>query len=125
MVCLLMAGSVQAQGFGVGSPVQAKHLMDQAVAYVKAQGEATALKEFSRPNGKFQQRDLYVFALRRPGRRRGHSDPALIGQNSMTYRTPRASASTEGSRISRTAAVQNHLLREGGESDCLLGAYLP
>jgi cytochrome c len=80
-VCLLAATSVYAQGYGVGTPVEAKKMVEQAVAYINANGEEKALKEFNHPYGKFQWRDLYVFAYDPNGVVIGHPNPKLIGQN--------------------------------------------
>ena len=60
VVCMFVAVSVYAQERGV--PTQAKALVEQAVAYVKASGEEQAIKEFNNPKGKFVKGDLYVFA---------------------------------------------------------------
>jgi hypothetical protein len=81
LMCLSTVTAVHAQGYGIGTPVEAKRMVEQAVAYVKAYGEEMALKEFSKPNGKFQWRDLYVFAYDPRGIVVGHPNPKLIGQN--------------------------------------------
>ena len=78
---LLVATSVHAQGYGVGTPLEAKEMVIRAVAFAKANGEEAALKEFSNPNGKFQWRDLYVFAYDPKGVIVGHPNPKLIGRN--------------------------------------------
>ncbi len=81
LTCLFTAISVHAQGYGVGTPVEAKKMVEQAVAYIKAHGEEEALKEFNKPNGRFQWRDLYVFAYDPQGVVVGHPNPKLIGRN--------------------------------------------
>ena len=45
-----------------GTPIEAKELVQKAVAYVKANGEERALREFRNPKGRFVKGDLYVFA---------------------------------------------------------------
>lgn len=80
-LCLAAASGAQAQGYGVGTPVEAKKMVEQAAAYIKTYGEEMALKEFSKPNGKFQWRDLYVFAYDTQGVVRGHPNSQLIGRN--------------------------------------------
>ncbi len=77
----LAATTIFAQGYGVGTPMEAKKMMEQAVAYIRAHGEEKALKEFNRPSGKFQWRDLYVFAYDPNGIIIGHPNAKLIGQN--------------------------------------------
>ncbi len=57
---LFAVGFVYAQERG--TPSQAKALVEQAVAYVKANGEDQAIKEFNNPKGRFVKGDLYVFA---------------------------------------------------------------
>jgi signal transduction histidine kinase len=93
VVCLTTATAAQAQGYGVGTPVEAKKMVEQAVAYIRAYGEAMALQEFNKPNGKFQWRDLYVFAYDAQGVIMGHPNPKLLGQN--LYEVP----DTQGKRF--------------------------
>ncbi len=93
LLCLVMTTAGYAQGYGVGTPVEAKRMVEQAVAYVQAHGEESALQEFKKPNGKFQWRDLYVFAYDPQGVVRGHPNPKLIGQN--LYEVP----DTQGKRF--------------------------
>lgn len=58
-ICLFAVSSVHAQQRG--TPVEAKKLVEKAVAYVKANGEDKALKEFSKPGGKFFKEEEYLF----------------------------------------------------------------
>jgi signal transduction histidine kinase len=81
IMCLFAVSTVHAQGYGIGTPVEAKKMVEQAIAYVKANGEEKALQEFNKPNGKFQWRDLYVFAYDQKGVMKGHPNPKLIGRN--------------------------------------------
>jgi cytochrome c len=78
LLCLLVAAEVHAW---VGTPVEAKRMVEQAVAFIKANGEEMALQEFNKLNGKFQWRDLYVFAFDSQGVVVGHPNPKLLGQN--------------------------------------------
>ena len=78
---LLAAASVQAQGQWIGTPLEAKKMVQQAVVYVMTHSADKALSEFKLANGKFQWRDLYVFACDLKGVVMGHPNPALIGQN--------------------------------------------
>ena len=80
-IVLFAVTSVYAQGYGVGTPLEAKKMVEKAVAYIIAYGEENALKEFNNPNGKFQWRDLYVFAYDLKGVIMGHPNPKLIGRN--------------------------------------------
>ncbi len=81
VIVLLTVTSAYAQGYGVGTPLEAKKMVEKAVAYLKAEGEEAALKELKNPNGKFQWRDLYVFAYDLNGIMMGHPNPKLIGRN--------------------------------------------
>jgi cytochrome c len=80
-ICHFIVTPAYAQGYGIGTPAEAKKMVEKAVAYAKANGEEKALKEFNAPNGKFQWRDLYVFAYDLNGVVMGHPNPKLIGQN--------------------------------------------
>lgn len=81
LLCLFAAGTVHAQGYGIGTPLEAKKMVELAEAYIKANGEAKALQEFNKPNGKFQWRDLYVFAYDLKGVMMAHPNAKLIGRN--------------------------------------------
>jgi cytochrome c len=81
IMSLFAVGTVHAQGYGIGTPIEAKKMVKQAIAYIKANGEEKALQEFNKPNGKFQWRDLYVFAYDLKGVMKGHPNPKLIGRN--------------------------------------------
>ena len=81
LIVFFVVTSVYAQGYGVGTPLEAKKMVEKAAAYVKAYGEEKALTEFNNPNGKFQWRDLYVFAYDLKGVMMGHPNPKLIGRN--------------------------------------------
>ncbi len=81
VIVLLTVTSAYGQGYGVGTPLEAKKMVEKAVAYLKAHGEEAALKEFKNPNGKFQWRDLYVFAYDLQGVMMGHPNPKLVGRN--------------------------------------------
>ncbi len=81
LLCLFAAGSASAQGYGIGTPLEAKKMVELAEAYIKANGEAKALEEFNKPNGKFQWRDLYVFAYDLKGVMMAHPNAKLIGRS--------------------------------------------
>ncbi len=81
VVLLYLVAPAHGQGYGVGTPVDAKKMVEQAAAYIETNGTEQALKEFNNPSGKFQWRDLYVFAYDLNGVIIGHPDQKLIGQN--------------------------------------------
>ena len=61
-ICLFMVTWVNAAE-RQGTPAEAKELVLKAVAFVKANGEEKALKEFNNPKGKFVKGDLYLFVF--------------------------------------------------------------
>jgi signal transduction histidine kinase len=81
-ICLSMAGSVYAQEKGTAA--EAKSLLDDAVAYYKANGQEKAFAAFDDPKGKFVNKDLYIFTLDMNGKVLAHgADAALIGKDMM------------------------------------------
>jgi len=94
-ICLFVVTSAYAQQ--EGTPIEAKKLVEKAVAFVKANGEDKALKEFSNPKGKFfkdeqslfgydlnevLKDDLYVFAYDLKGVLMANPMvPKLVGKN--------------------------------------------
>ena len=78
-ICLFVVTSVYAAE-KPGTPAKAKQMVERAVAYVKANGEEKAIKEFNNPKGKFVKGDLYVFALDPKGVSLANSKlPELVG----------------------------------------------
>ena len=80
-ICLFVVTSVYAaeKRSTVG---EAKKLVEKAVAYVKANGEEKALKEFNNPKGTFVKGDLYVFVLDPKGVVLAHPTiPKWVGTN--------------------------------------------
>jgi len=57
-ICLFIVTSVHAEQRA--TPLEAKKLVEQAVAHIKAYGEEKALKEFNNPHGKFVKDELYL-----------------------------------------------------------------
>ncbi len=65
-----------------GTPEEAKKMVEQAVAFVKANGQEKALKEFNNPKGKFVKGEMYVFAYDLNGVMKAHPvNPELKGKN--------------------------------------------
>jgi hypothetical protein len=84
-LCLFVAVSVFAQQRG--TPEEAKSLVEKAVAYVKANGEEKALKEFNNPKGEFFKGDLYIFVFDPKGVLLANPNlPKLVGTN--VYNSP-------------------------------------
>jgi cytochrome c len=58
--------------------------VDSAVAFVKTNGKAKALAEFSNPNGSFVRGELYIYAYDFNGTTLAHPvNPEKIGQNRL------------------------------------------
>ncbi len=65
-----------------GTAAEAKALLDKAVAFYKANGEAKAVAAFNDPKGQFVSKDLYIFALDMSGKVIAHGvNPGLIGKD--------------------------------------------
>jgi cytochrome c len=85
VLCLFVAVSAFAQQRG--TPEEAKMLVEKAVAYVKANGEERALKEFNNPKGEFVKGDLYIFVFDPKGVLLANTYlPHLVDKN--VYNTP-------------------------------------
>jgi cytochrome c len=79
VLCLFVAVPAFAQKT---TPDQAKKLVEQAVAYVKANGEEKAVKEFNDPKGQFTKGDAYIFVLGFDGVLKANvARPELVGKN--------------------------------------------
>jgi cytochrome c len=61
ILCLFVAASVSAQQRG--TTAEAKKMVEDAIAYIKANGREKAFAEINNPNGKFVDRDLYVTVI--------------------------------------------------------------
>ncbi|MCG5243593.1 cache domain-containing protein [Azospirillum doebereinerae] len=67
------------------TPDQAKALVQDAVAYLKAKGPAEAAKAFNDPKGGFVRQDLYVFVFDKTGHYvASGGNPKLTGQDAAT-----------------------------------------
>jgi cytochrome c len=95
LVRITLAASVLAFGAGLalaaerGSEVEAKALLDKAIAHVNEVGTDTAFADFSRTDGGYVDRDLYVYCFDMEGKALAHGgNPALIGKNLMEMKDP-------------------------------------
>lgn len=65
-----------------GTAEEAKKMVEQAAAYITANGEENAIKEINKPDGKFVKGEMYVFAYDMNAVMKAHPvNPKLIGQN--------------------------------------------
>jgi len=84
MIAILIGLFAMAWGYAAqkGTPEEAKKMVEQAVAYVKANGQEKALKQFNKPKSKFVKGELYVFAYDLNAVVVAHPlIPTLIGKN--------------------------------------------
>ena len=84
MISMLIGFFAMAWGYAAqkATPEEAKKMVEQAVAYVKANGQEKALKEFNKPKGKFVKGEMYVFAYNLNAVMMAHPvNPKLIGKN--------------------------------------------
>ena len=58
VLCMFVAASVSAQQRG--TPAEAKKMVDEAIAYIKANGQEKAFAEINNLKGKFVDWDLYL-----------------------------------------------------------------
>lgn len=65
-----------------GSADQAKALVEKGLAHIKAAGMDKAFEDFTAKDGKWQDRDLYVFVVKFDGVTVAHGgNKALVGKN--------------------------------------------
>lgn len=63
-----------------GTKEEAKAMVERAAAFLKENGKDKAVAEFNNPNGKFIDRDLYIFAMSMDGIRLAHGkNQKLVG----------------------------------------------
>jgi signal transduction histidine kinase len=87
VLCLFVAASVSAQQRG--TPAEAKKMVEDAIAYIKANGQEKAFAEINNPRGKFVDRDLYitVYDLNGTCLARG-ANPELLGKSLIGAKDP-------------------------------------
>jgi cytochrome c len=72
-----------------GTPADAEKMVKSAITYFKANGQEKAFAEFSNPNGKFVQGDLYVFVYDMTGKCVAHGgNPKMVGKDLIDMKDP-------------------------------------
>jgi len=85
----LVVGAGVALAAERGSQEEAKALLDKAIAHVNDIGTDKAFADFSRADGGYVDRDLYVYCFDMEGKALAHGgNPALIGKNLMEMKDP-------------------------------------
>jgi len=90
-VAILVLVAVASTAFAQerGTPAEAKAMLDQAVAYVKAVGPDKAFADFTDKDSKWHEKDLYVFAVRFDGLTVAHGgNKGLVGKNLIEVKDP-------------------------------------
>jgi cytochrome c len=64
-------------------PDEAKAMLAKAVAYYKANGKDKSFAEFSKKDGSFIDRDLYVTAFDLTGKNLAHINPRMVGKDNI------------------------------------------
>jgi cytochrome c len=71
------------------TPAEAEALVKKAIAYMDENGREKAFAEFSKPNGKFVDRELYLYVYDVKGKCLAHgSNSGMIGKNLMGTKDP-------------------------------------
>jgi cytochrome c len=83
---LLAFASTSGHAGDRGTLDEAQAMVKKAIAYYKANGREKALAEFSRKDGKFVDRDLYVTVYAQDGTCLANINPKMIGKNMLDMR---------------------------------------
>ncbi len=71
-----------------GTKEEAEAMVKRAIAYIKKNGKEVAFAEFSKPNGRFVDRDLYITVTDLNGVNRSHINSRMVGKNLIEMRDP-------------------------------------
>ena len=104
-LALLLSGAAAAEERG--TPADARALLERAVALVEKEGVGVALAAFNDAEGRFVDRDLYVFCMGPEFKITAHLDPGLRGVDVATLKDP------DGKEIGREMIM---IAKRGGGS---------
>ena len=83
MVGLVLLGMVSLAG-AASSKAEAKAMVDRAAAYIRSNGNQRSFEEFTNRNGKFVEKDLYIFAIAFDGEFLAHGgNHTFVGKNML------------------------------------------
>lgn len=92
VMTLVMMFVVGFSGFALaadGTQAEAKAMVKKAIDYIKANGKDKAFAEISNPNGKFVDRDLYIFVYDMDGKCVAHGfNQKMIGKDLKEMKDP-------------------------------------
>ncbi|MBI1208105.1 MAG: chemotaxis protein [Azospirillum sp.] len=100
--CLILAGAGSAYAADAGTPAEAKAMVEAAKAALKAD-QAAALAMFTKKEGAFGLKDLYVFCGGADGNFTAH--PSLIGKSLKGLMDKGSPASAVGEMIYKAGAA--------------------
>lgn len=93
LAAFLIAAAVPAFAQERGTADEAKALAEKALAHIKAAGADKAYDDFSAKDGKWQNKDLYVFVVKFDGVTTAHgANKALMGKNMLELKDPNGKA---------------------------------
>ena len=138
VLALLAAGVATAEERG--TPADAQALLDRAVALIETEGVTVALAAFNDSEGRFVDRDLYVFCMGPEFKITAHVDPGLRGGDVATLKDPdgkeigremimiakRGGGSIEYrwvNPVSKAVETKISFLKAAGTQCCGVGAY--
>jgi cytochrome c len=102
---VILTGSINLATAGDRATAEeAKALLDKAVAHAETVGTQQAYTDFSRPDGGFVDRDLYVYCIDMQGNALAHgANPAIVGKNILELKdSDGVQPVKEGIRIAQT-----------------------
>src|SRR4051812_18713761 len=91
-----IAGLVAALAFALpagaasdrATPDEARAIVKKGIQHYKKMGRDKAMADFSRAEGGFVDRDLYVVVIRMDGIELAHINPKSVGKNMLDLRDP-------------------------------------
>jgi cytochrome c len=63
LMCVFVATCIVTASFAIGTPEQAKDMVEKAAAFYKANGKDKAIAAYNDPKGQFRKDDLFIFML--------------------------------------------------------------
>ena len=89
LLALFFVGTTVSACFAANSPEEAKAMVKEIAAYMRANGKARTLEEINDQKGQFVRGELYLFAIDRHGLMLAHgANRNLIGNNMIDFKDP-------------------------------------
>jgi signal transduction histidine kinase len=121
-------GALTASAADFGTAVEARSLLERAVAALRAD-TAAALAKFNRGDDGLRDRDLYVFCVNASdARTTAHADPQIIGRDVREFKDPTGKAFGEEiyttAREGRITSVNYSFPRPGSTTPVAKESYV-